>query len=521
MTNAPRSPISLRDAYVRGDDAVTAFLGGAPTRLWEDAPMTASLDERLAEEIAEYNVSVGGNRPDLAGPLTVISTGHQPTIFTGPLYTVYKAVSAIQAAERISKKHGVRCIPLFWIAGDDHDLEEAGSVYTLTKKNDVHELRYSPENAEGRSLDSVSLEPSLEALANEMATLVPGSEFRDEVLDALNASLRDANSMTEWMARLLALLFRDTPLVLFVPSLPRARELAADIMRQEIEQPIESARRVNAGGAALEEIGFAAQVIKGETDCNFFLDVEGLREKVTYENDHFNAATDRYSTTEFLAELKHNPGRFSPNVVLRCIVQQHLFPMASYIAGPGEIAYWAQLKTVFDQFKLPMPVVYPRSSAVLTTIKLNKLLTKYGLTPPQLGQDPERLVEHALAAESKNPVMDDLTRTRESVNKSLQDLCAATEKLAPNAIEAVNRLTDRTHNEFERMERALLRSDDQKVATVRKQVERLCNAFAPKRKPQERMFTVFTYLFDQGWEFIPRLLAELDIDDFGLQEIEL
>ena len=521
MTTDTAMPSSIRDAYVQGTETILPFLGGTPSRLWETPPTTATIDERLAKEIAEFNVAMGGKRPDLAGPLAVISTGHQPTLFTGPLYTVYKAITAIQAAKRIEEQHGIRCIPLFWIAGDDHDFEEASSVYVLTKKNEPHVLRYAPENTDGRPLDAIQLDSSLAELSKEMAAIVPGSEFRGDVLNELLDSLEHANSMTEWMARLLARLFRDTPLVLFVPSLPRARELAADIMRQEIEQPNESAQRVNAGGAALEELGFTAQVVKGDADCNFFLDVNGLREKVTYENDAFIAAEDRFSHDELMAELNNNPARFSPNVILRCIVQQHLFPTAAYIAGPGEIAYWAQLATVFQQFDLPMPVVYPRSSAVLTTIKLNKLLNKYGLTPGQLGQDPERLVEFALAAESKNPVMDTLATTRGSVEKSIADLSAAITKLAPNATAAADRLADRTGSEFARLERALLRSDDQKVATVRQQVERLSNALAPMRKPQERMFTVFSFLFEQGWNFIPRLLQELDVDEFGLQEIEL
>ncbi len=515
------TPNSIRDAYVLGAEVVLPFLGGPPSRLWETPPATAELDARLAEEIAEFNVAMGGNRPDLAGPLAVISTGHQPTLFTGPLYTVYKAITAIQATKRIEDQHGIRCVPLFWIAGDDHDFEEASSVYVLTKKNEAHQLQYAPEYTEGRPLDTIHLDASLEALAEEMAAIVPGSEFRDDVLNELLDSLKHATSMTEWMARLLARLFRETPLVLFVPSLPRARKLAADIMRQEIEQPVESARRVNAGGAALEELGFTAQVVKGDADCNFFLDVGGLREKVTYDNGAFVAAGDRYSHDELLAELDSDPSRFSPNVILRCIVQQHLFPTAAYVAGPGEIAYWAQLATVFQQFDLPMPVVYPRSSAVLTTIKLNKLLNKYGLTPGQLGQDPDSLVEHALAAESKNPVMDVLAKTRTSVEEALGELGAATEKLAPNATSAAERLADRTRSEFDRMERALLRSDAQKVATVRQQIERLCNALAPMRKPQERMFTVFSFLFEQGWDFIPRLAQELNLDEFGLQEIEL
>lgn len=514
---------SIRDAYVNGDETLAPFLGATPSRLWEQPPHTAPLDEQLAAEIAEFNVSVGGSRPDLAGPLAVISTGHQPTLFTGPLYTVYKAISAIQAAERIEEKHGVKCIPLFWIAGDDHDLEEASTVHVLTKKNEPHALNYAPENAEGRPLDAVPLDGSLEALAKEAAAVVPGSEFRDDVLDALLDSVKQANSMTEWMARLLARLFHGTRLVLFVPSLPRARELAAYVMRQEIEQPLESARRVNARGAALEKLGFTAQVVKGAADCNFFLDVDGYRRKVTFEADHFIAAESgsRFTKDELLAELDRNPGRFSPNVILRCVVQQHLFPTASYIAGPGEVAYWAQLKSVFEQFDLPMPVVYPRASAVLTTIKLNKLMKKYGLAPAQLGQDPERLVEHALAAEAKNPAIGALKSAREAVSQTLEELSRTTAKLAPNATDTAKRLVDRTQEEFDRMERALLRVDDRKVETVRQQIERLCNALAPLRKPQERVFTVFSYLFDQGWELVPRLLRELDLDEFGLQEIEL
>jgi len=287
-------------------------------------------------------------------------------------------------------------------------------------------------------------------------------------------SLHESESMTTWTARLLARLFRDSELTLFVPSLPRAREIAAEVIRREIESPLESSARANEGGRALEAIGYTAQVVKGEEDCNFFYEHDGYRRKVTFESDRFNIADtpQTFSQAELLVELDEHPERFSPNVILRCVVQQHLFPTASYVAGPGEINYWAQLGSVFEQFQLPMPVVYPRASAVLTNIKTNKLLNKFELAPSGFAQDPESLIEQMLASQATDPLLTSLKEVRAAAENAITSWQSNTTN-KKNAAAIGEKLAERVAAEFDRAERALLRADEKKVETIRQQIEPL------------------------------------------------
>jgi len=226
----------------------------------------------------------------------------------------------------------------------------------------------------------------------------------------------------------------------------------------------------------------------------------------------------RFTRDELLGVLDEEPERFSPNVALRTIVQQRLFPVAAYVAGPGEIAYWGQFKPLFELLNLQMPVVYPRAQCVLTTAKLTKLKTKLGLNGANVDwTSPDDLITHAMRSGASNPLVAAFQNRRVSVEQEMKSLEA---DLAKAPVPAAT-LTERVTSAFDNYERMLLRADEARYETVRQQVARLCNTFAPFRKPQERVYTIVSFLFEHGWDLVPRIVREIDVEHFELNEIEL
>jgi len=369
----------------------------------------------------------------------------------------------------------------------------------------------------------VPLEASLHDLVDRAAEAAPGSDLREDVAAFLHESLDASDSLADWTARILVRLFRDTPLVVFAPHLPAARALAAPVLEREIGGPLESTMLLNEAGKRLKEAGFHQQVAKGVTECNFFVEVDGRRRKVLFEDERYVLPDEEtsYSTDELLGLLASTPGRFSANVALRCVVQQHLFPVAAYVAGPGEIAYWAQLRQVFAHFGTEMPSVYPRARCVLTTRKVNQLREKLGFTLEDLEGPPDVLAERALEVTSRAPARDVLARHRETIRAALSPLGEELQPYNKTAARMASNTAQRLDKELDRLERTILKGDEAQSEAVRNQVARLCNALYPLRKPQERVCNIFSFLFEHGWDLVPRLIEAIDIDSFEMKEIEL
>jgi bacillithiol synthase len=513
----------LLHEYITGNPDLLACYAAPPQSLLTTPPTTAPWSPELIQEIREYNAALGYAK-DLEGDEAVIITGQQPAIFAGPLYSVYKAVTAIRLAETLTQRHGVPCIPVYWVGSEDHDLDEAASVWYLDKQHRAQKLTYHPTDGDqGLPLHKVPLEDSLGGLIDEIAQQTRGSEFRDEIRQALVDALDAADSLADWSTRLLAHLFRHTPLLFFTPHLPEARKLSRPVFQHAIAHPLECTRIINEAGAKLESLGYPPQVVKNDHECAFFLSVDGIRHKVTCDNDRFHLPDNGTSCTadDLQTQLESHPETFSPNVALRVIVQQHLFPVAAYVAGPGELAYWGQFKPLFECYDKSMPIVYPRSRAVLTTAKLNKLLIKHNITVADLMQPEDQVLVQAMRSLTSNPAIDTVCGQRPPLLEALQKLEDDLAALDPAASSMVAALQKDVVQKLDRVEKHILRGDLDKNEALQNQVRRLIHSLAPRRKPQERMFTPFTYLFEYGWALLDRILRDLDPENFDVQEIEL
>lgn len=514
---------SFAKEYALGAADLVEFYANPPSKLFESAPAAGPWDPTLVNAMRRYAEEIGSDAA-FAGGEAVIITGQQPAIFTGPMYTVFKAITVLKLARSLRDTFGTPITPVFWIGSEDHDFEEARAAHFLTKDHRELSLRYTPKaDVTSRAMYRVPCEGSLHELIDRSADEARGSEQSDEVRSFLHASLDASSSLSDWTARLLARLFRGTELAFFSPHLPESRAIGAAVIRREIETPLASTRLLNEAGARLERIGFPPQLTKGADECNFFLDIGEKRCKTVYINGRFETPEtgDRLSSAELLETLDKEPTRFSPNVALRCVVQQRLFPVAAYAAGPGELAYWAQLKPVFEHFGAKMPVVWPRASCVLTTLKLNKLRAKLGLELEDLALPSEDLRDKAARAASTNPALQLVRERGTEVDRSVAALSEGLRVKDPTAADMAERLREEARAQLDRIERSIVRGDAAKHAAVFEQTQRLVNSLMPDRKPQERVYTIFSFLFEYGWDLIPRLIESIDATRPGLQEIEL
>jgi bacillithiol synthase len=517
---------SIFEAYIAQSAGLAEFFVKPCASLFDGPPEAPSWDEAVLTEIRTFQQALG-HPATLNGSESVIVTGQQPGLFTGPLYTIYKAVGAILLARLAAERTGAPFIPMFWIGADDHDFEEVRTAHVLTRNHESLALRYAPEdNVDAMPLYCVPLSPALHTLIDEAATQAPGSEFRDEVAAFLHKSVDESATLASWFARLMARLFRDTPLVFFAPYLPEARKAAASVIEKAILDPLATSRIVNEAGERLKQLGFEPQVVKGPTECGFFLEMGDRRRKVLFENGRFVLPEERISCTkeEMLLMLSAAPERFSPNVVLRCVVRQALLPVAAYMAGPGEIGYWAQTKELFAHFGYPMPVVYPRPRACVVTTKTKKLLDKFGFKADELHFSEDVLLERALRAVARHPALEPIEKSRGTIENELQVMVEAVRGLSLKStapLDMAQSSTEQISAVLARLERSILRADEAQTDAMRKQVLRLRNTLSPERIPQERYYCVLSFLFEHGWEFMPRLLRSLSVTSFDVQEVAL
>ncbi len=517
---------SLIDDYIAGESKLLRHYAASPKDVFTHAIPPRPWDPTLTEELTAYQAYLGAPKA-VNGDAGVFITGQQPGIFTGPLYTIYKAITAIQLAEQATAMTGKPFVPIYWVGGDDHDFEEISRVHLLNKQHTPISLALdAAPDQPPLSIFRLPVSHDLHTLVERAATEAPGSEFSNEIREFLHDTVEDSGNLSEWHARIMARLFRDTPLLIFTPELDAARRVAIPIFEREIRTPLESTAQLNGGGALLEESGYGAQVVKDDTSCNFFIEHKQMRCRVRYVDGQFVVPEtgERFDQEAMLAWLHRSPEAFTANVALRCVVQQTLFPTRAYIAGPGELAYWGQLKGVFAHFDQSMPVVYPRMRAVLTTLKTNKLLSKYKLTPFDLNAPLNDLEEAALRCGAQDPSLALFDARRSAIGESLRGLESDLDGLGKKgrgASDLARQFSAQVTQSMEHLERNLLRADETRTATVRNQITRLSTELAPERKPQERYYTLFSWLFQYGWDLIPTLHERLDLENMGVQEVEL
>lgn len=529
----PVSGNRLVDDYVRQDPGLAPFFFGAPFaadayhRKAEEvrSRFTPEALEPLGQAVRPLNQEAEARlRAVQEGTGLVVTTGQQPGLFGGPIYTVTKALSAVALADRLQDILEVPVLPVFWVASDDHDWEEASHVQLLDTGNALHRLELEGHPDRPRSMGRQQLDKTAETALTELEQLLPPSEFTAVVLERMREAYGEAvedgpgggsptvaGAFTEVLAGLLG----DLPIALIDPQHPVVRRLGAPVIRRELERAESHERVLTEQTARLESAGYEAQVPILPNASNVFLeDNEHGRQRLLREDGGWvlRASGRRLEPDELERLLEEDPEAFSANVVLRPVLESAVLPTLAYVGGPGEVRYLAQTGCLFREHGVGMPLVYPRLAVTLVEGKVRKVLDKFGLDVDAVVDRPtHELVSDVVREDVPEAVTEAVGRLKGSLQEGYQAVFDAAREIDPTLKGPIFNARNDGFRAIGEVEKKIRQHVKMRQETELEQLEKAVANLAPGGKPQERVLNVHQYLARYGDDLIPAILEQMDV----------
>jgi bacillithiol biosynthesis cysteine-adding enzyme BshC len=474
--------------------------------------------ERLVEGLYAYNQQIG-NHPEALTRIEqlrrsdayVVIGGQQAGVLTGPLYTIHKAIHLIQSARKLQEELQVTIVPVFWIAGEDHDIDEIDHLYWLTDGETVVSKGRMNLPRKGRvSASSLRLEQeAAERFVDSFLQELTETEETAAIRDLLKQEVRQSSTVVDWFARLMASLFGKHGLVLVESSLPFVRELERPVFRRLIEQNERISSLLEETSDRIIAAGYEPQLQVEGKQANLFVYESGERLLLERSDDRFRTKDRRYSYSkdELLTMLEADPRRFSANVVSRPLMQEHLFPTLAFIGGQGEVAYWAFYRKVFEAMGYQLPIVLPRMSITLVEGAIARLMEQVGLSVEKVLTGFGEWKEQWERLREPDPLKERFAQTRQAMEALYRPLITEVVErdagLRELAEKNINMLLAQVDFLEDRLNRSLRRREDVSLARVR----RIEASLLPEGAWQERKLSVFFFANKYGLDLVDRLVA--------------
>lgn len=433
--------------------------------------------------------------------LAVVS-GQQAGLFTGPLYTLYKALSAVKLAGCLTQR-GTPAVPVFWIATEDHDFPEVAAAEFIGCDCRLARVEVSyAMHKEGAPVGHVRLDESINDTIKRLLEVLPDTEFMPEVERLLRDAWQPGRGYGEAFARMMTRLLAPHGLILLDPLAPQLKQLAAPLYAEAARRAPLIASALDARSRELEEAGYHAQVSTSQNAFPLFLHTaDGARHPLARtESGRYQVkdARGEYSTEELGAKAEREPESFSPNVTLRAVVQDYLLPTVAYFGGAAEIAYFAQTAEVYRVLERPVTPILPRASMTVVERRTWRTLSRYGLKLEDLfaGWDTvlERVVEEHLGAETAQR----FDRAEESVNKELDALQEQLKSVDPTLADALETGRRKINYQLEGLRSRFHRAQMSRDRAAHRQLERAFASLYPEKNLQERHLNITSLLARHG-----------------------
>ena len=428
-----------------------------------------------------------------------VTTGHQLCLFTGPLYFIYKIVSAVNSCEQLSQQYPEQnFVPVYWMASEDHDFPEINHINYSGGRISWERDASGPV---GR-LTTESLKPVLEELQD---LLGPGHNAQN-VYKILEDAYLGHSNLADATRYLVDKLFSDKGVIVIDADDPDLKSLAISYFEKDLFDN-EAFQYVNEASKKLEESYFN-QIHPRE--INLFYIKDGLRERIEKNEGHWQVLNSdiQWNEEKLRKELNDHPERFSPNVVLRPLYQEVILPNLAYIGGGGELAYWFQLKHMFDQFHVPFPMLMLRNSVLGISNRQKAKLDKMGIGLDQMFK-PLHQIQNDFAAQSApvDPELDDYHKMLEQMFNDLEAVANLTDR---SMLGAVNAQRQKQLNGLEKLKKKLLRAEKRKNSDLMERIQIIHSELFPKSGLQERHDNFIAYYLEYGDAWLKGLYEQLD-----------
>ena len=514
--------------YLAGAEKLAPFYGHYPAEKQtllnraDEVSTQANHSVPLAKALLEYNqrISAGPaalkNAQLLAKPQTLaVVTGQQAGFAGGPLYNVYKAATAVKLAEHLAKATAKPVVPIFWVASEDCSINEIDHTAWIDKQGQLRCIRCDLHDSR-RQISSLHVSQSALDAFGQLTEFLPDSEFSEKFLQLYRPRLDE--SWSTWFARIYAGLFAEQGLVMLEPHV--VYPFAGTFFSRAVSRLSALQQSFDEQTSRLNALGYQPQ-IAADRRAILYLIENGRRKGILPQDGHFLVDSfGQYSSSELADLAADHPERFSCSVMLRPLAQDFLLPTVACVAGPGEVAYYAQFVGLYEQLDLSMPVIWPRVSMTLIEPNITRIISKSSLTVEQLldsSEPPEPSADLSAEKPGAQALQRLASQTKTDLAKLIEELSSkdgSLEKLSAKVSRRIERDIDRL------LQRGLQSLDHHNQITQR-QRQRARTSLQPRNQPQERIFPLLGYLVYYGQAVLEQIRNRIDIFDFNHQLLHL
>lgn len=440
----------------------------------------------------------------------MVTGGQQSGLFTGPLLVVYKAMTTIMAAKEAAEQLGRPVVPLFWIAGEDHDWDEVNHTYVLNRTQEITKIKIEKSEEKRSSVSNIRVEDeSWQQVVEQLDALLQDSDFKPQIMEFIRSSSFRADSMTDAFAKLMGSLFGKFGLILLDSADPNLRKLEEPFFTSLIMQndALETAYMNSASDIVNAGYELQADVTAG--NANLFYIHEGVRLLLHKKDGVFADRKGQVSFTrdELLEEVKVHPELFSNNVLTRPLMQDYVLPVLATVLGQGEIAYWAIPHRAFEIIGGQMPLIIPRMSFTVVEGTLHKHMDKYQLSFEDVRQGLDRKRHEWLAAQDELGIEQRFEETKATFSAMYEPLIEQLGTIQAGLLKLGNNNKDKILDQITFLQaKAQDAMAKQNEAAIR-QWERIELSLMPLGKLQERVYNIMYYLNRYGLPWLDELMA--------------
>lgn len=514
----------LATDYAFAYERVEPFFAGNPTdaAAWKDAITLCQAHPRRPAELARVIAGQQEARhaPEssraaaarLADPQTVVViTGQQAGLFGGPLFTLLKALTAMKLAADVSRDHGVTVVPVFWIDAEDHDWPEVRSctVFDADLQPRTVALDDLPGAGE-QPIARLTLGPAIEQAIDDLAAVLPETEFRSALIDQIRQAYQPGVGMAAAFGRWIESVLGPFGLVVYDSSDPAAKPLVSELFAREIASPGTTAQLAAEAGQGLIDAGYHAQVAPAAGAISLFY-LNAGREAMRATGELVTIAGRETTLSSLAEEARRAPEHFSPNVLLRPLVQDTIFPTICYVAGPNELAYLGQLRGVYRHFGVPMPLMYQRATATLVDSATMRFQTKYDLSLEALQPQDEAALNQLLESQLPPTVEQALTGVASVLDERMDIVALTVPQIDPTLEGTVRSTLTRMQHDLHTLHNKVIQAAKRRDETLRRQFQRAQLLTFPHGHPQEREIGFVWFLNRYGPALVDRLLDDLPL----------
>ncbi len=486
--------------------------------------------EQLAALLKEQNLSYGCGaqtvdniKKFIQDEACAVVTGQQVGLFSGPLYTIFKALTAIKLSESLNQNSLGCFVPVFWLESNDHDFAEINHITLLDKENRIENIRYQGHSASLKTpVSKVILSAEISNCIQQLKDLTHDSEFKPEILSQLGTAYQAGRSFVEAFAQWMTRLFKSYGLIFIDAAHPDLKDLGKDVFYTEIAQNSPSTQCALETSRKLTQKNYGTQIQLHEGILNLFL-ADDERHSIQFRDGDYSikGRAQTLKKDELLRLLEKQPHKFSPNVLLRPLYQDTLLPTVAYVGGLSEVAYFAQMKEVYERFNLPMPIIYPRKSLTLIEKKVDKTLKTYSLKVQDIWQNADAKINE-IAKEKIPQSLDKAFQTTAShLDKNLKDIKQETLAFEPTLEKSVDLTIGKIHYLINLLEKKILKASKKQNTIITQRIHLAKNSLYPNQHLQERVFNITPFLMKYGFTLMDRLYEAVDIKHHDHQLLKL